>query len=79
MRNAAFASVVVIIANNHNASKAEAGRGASAVMQIDEREAGNGRTHSGAAPRRLFALFALCRSPLVTAKNTSRPCIFPLS
>ena len=76
---AACAADVSIIANNHNTNRAEAGRGASAVMQIDEREAGNGRTHSGAASRRLFALFAPYCSFLVTAKNTSRPCIFPLS
>lgn len=54
---AASAADVSIIANNHNASRAETGRGASAVMQIDEHEAGNGRTHTGAASRRRFALF----------------------
>ena len=79
MRNAAFASVVVIIDNNRNTNRAEAGRGASAFMQIDEHEAGSGRTRFGAASRRRFALFALCCSFLVTAKNTSRPCISPLS
>ena len=54
---AASAADVSIIANNHNTSRAEAGRGASAVMQIDEHEAGIGRTRSGAASRRRFALF----------------------
>ena len=53
----ASAADVSIIANNRNASRAEAGRGASAFMQIDEHEAGNGRARSGAALRRLFALF----------------------
>ena len=75
----ASAADVSIIANNHNASKAEAGRGASAFMQIDEHEAENVRSHTGSASRLLFALFALCCSFLVTAKNTSRPCIFSLS
>ena len=76
---AASAADVSIIANNHNTSRAETGRGASAFMQIDEHEARNGRARSGTASRRLFALFALCCSFLVTAKNTSRPCIFSLS
>ena len=70
---ASFAADVVIIANNHNVSRAEAGRGVSAFMQIDEREAGNGRTCSGAASRRLFALFVLCCSFLVTAKTPPAP------
>lgn len=77
---AASAADVSIIANNHNTSRAETGRGASSFMQVDEREAGNGRTHSGAASRRRFALFCpLLQFLSYCKKNTSRPCIFPLS
>ena len=76
---AASAADVSIIANNHNASNAEAGRGASAVMQIDEHEAGIGRARSGTASRRRLLFFVLCCSFLVTAINTSHPCIFSLS
>ena len=76
---AACAAGVAIISNNHNASRAGQTRRAAAFMQVDEHEAGNVRAHSGTASRRLFALFALCCSPLVTAINTSRPCISLLS
>ena len=71
---AASASDVSIIANNHNASRAEAGRGASAFMQIDEHEAGNGRARSGAALRRLFALFC----PLLQFLNYCKKHLPPL-
>ena len=54
---ASFAADVVIIANNCNTSRAEAGRGASAFVQFDEHEAGSGRSRFGAASRRRFALF----------------------
>ena len=76
---ASFAADVVIIANNRNTSRAETGRGASPLMQIDEHEAGNGRVRSGTASRRLFALFRPLLQFLRYCKNTSRPCIFPLS
>ena len=72
---ASFAADVVIIANNHNASKSEAGRGASVFMHIDELEAGIGRARSGTASRRLFALFRPLLQFLSYCKNTSRPCI----
>ena len=74
-KTASFAADIVIIANNRNTSRAEAGRGASAFMQIDEHEAGNGRTRAGTAPRRLFALFSPLLQFLSYCKNTSRLCI----
>ena len=75
---AASAADVAIIANNHNTSRAEAGRGASAVMQIDEQEAGSSRTHSGAASRRRFALFCPLLQFLSYCKKHLPPLYIPL-
>ena len=74
---AASAADVSIIANNRNASRAEAGRGASAFMQIDEHEAGNGRARSGAALRRLFALFCPLLQFLSYCKKTPPTPVYP--
>ena len=76
---AVSAADVSIIANNHNTNRAEAGRGASAFMQIDEHEAGSGRARSGTASRRRFALFCPLLQFLSYCKNTSDPCISLLS
>ena len=73
----ACAAGVVIISYNRNTSKAEAGRGACAVMQIDEREAGNGRTRFGAASRRLFALFCPLLQSLSYCKKTPPAPVYP--
>ena len=75
---AASAADVSIIANNHNASRAEAGRGASAFMQIDEHEAGNGRARSGTASRRRFALFCPLLQFLSYCKKHLPPLYIPL-
>ena len=75
---ASFAADVVIIANNHNTSRAEAGRGASAFMQIDEHEAGNGRARSGTASRRRFALFRPLLQFLRYCKKHLPPLYIPL-
>lgn len=75
---AASAADVSIIVNNHNASRAETGRGASAVMQIDEHEAGNGRAHPGTASRRLFALFCPLLQFLSYCKKHLPPLYIPI-
>lgn len=75
---AASAAYVSIIVNNHNTSRAEAGRGASAVMQIDEHEAGNGRARSGTASRRLFALFCPLLQFLSYCKKHLPPLYIPI-
>ena len=75
---ASFAADVVIIPNNRNTSRAEAGRGASAVMQIDEHEAGNGRSRSGTASRRLFALFCPLLQFLSYCKKHLPPLYIPI-
>lgn len=74
---AACAADVSIIANNHNASRAEAGRGASAFMQIDEHEAGSGRARSGTASRRRFALFCPLLQFLSYCKKHLPPLYIP--
>ena len=75
---AASAADVAIIANNHNASRAGQPRGASAFMQIDEHEAGNGRARSGAALRRRFALFCPLLQFLSYCKKHLPPLYIPI-
>lgn len=76
---AACAADVSIIANNLNVSRAEAVRGASAFVQIDEREAVDGRIRFSTASRRRFALLPFVAVSQLLQKNTSRLCIPPLS
>ena len=76
---AACVADVSIIFNNRNTSRAGQPRGASAFMQVDEREAGCGRTRSGAASRRLFALICPLLQFLSILQKHLHPCISLLS
>ena len=75
---AASAADVSIISNNRNASRAGQPRGASAFMQVDEHEAGNGRTRSGTASRRRFRAFLLLLQFLSYCKKHLPPLYIPI-
>ena len=75
---AARAADVSIIFNNRNASRARQPRGASAFMQVDEHEAGSGRTRSSTVLRRLFALFVPLLQFLSYCKKHLPPLYIPI-